>query len=30
PSQDYWFRVEFIEPTTGSPSTFKSHFTLKR
>ncbi|MBS3739017.1 MAG: T9SS type B sorting domain-containing protein, partial [Psychroflexus sp.] len=30
PSQDYWFRVEFIEPTTGNPSTFKSHFTLKR
>ena len=30
PSQDYWFRVEFNEPTTDSPSTFKSHFTLKR
>ena len=30
PSQDYWFRVEFTEPTTDSPSIFKSHFTLKR
>ena len=30
PSQDYWFRVEFIEPNTGNPSVFKSHFTLKR
>jgi len=30
PSQDYWFRVEFIEPTTMSPSIFKAHFTLKR
>jgi len=30
PSQDYWFRVEFTEPTTDAPSTFKAHFTLKR
>ena len=30
PSQDYWFRVEFVEPTTGVKSEFKAHFTLKR
>ncbi|NRA42873.1 MAG: T9SS type B sorting domain-containing protein [Pseudomonadales bacterium] len=30
PSQDYWFRVEFTEPTTGAKSEFKAHFTLKR
>jgi gliding motility-associated-like protein len=30
PSQDYWFRVEFVEPTTGAKSEFKGHFTLKR
>jgi gliding motility-associated-like protein len=30
PSQDYWFRVEFEEPTTMAPATFKAHFTLKR
>ncbi len=30
PSQDYWFRVEFTEPTTGVKSEFKAHFTLKR
>jgi gliding motility-associated-like protein len=30
PSQDYWFRVEFIEPSTNAKSEFKAHFTLKR
>ena len=30
PSQSYWFRVEFKEPSTGVPSIFKSHFVLKR
>jgi len=30
PAQDYWFRVEFNEPSTGNPNTFKAHFTLKR
>jgi gliding motility-associated-like protein len=30
PAQDYWFRVEFEEPTTSNQSTFKAHFTLKR
>lgn len=30
PSQDYWFKVEFTEPTTMMPSIFKAHFTLKR
>lgn len=30
PSSDYWFRVEYIEPKTDTPATFKAHFTLKR
>jgi gliding motility-associated-like protein len=30
PSQDYWFRVEFTEPSTNAKSEFKAHFTLKR
>ena len=29
-SDDYWFSVNFIEPTTGEPKIFKAHFTLKR
>ena len=29
-SDDYWFSVNFIEPITGEPKTFKAHFTLKR
>jgi len=30
PSNDYWFRVEFTEPSTGLPRVFSNHFTLKR
>lgn len=30
PSQDYWFRVEFTDPQSGSPAVFSNHFTLKR
>lgn len=30
PSSDYWFVVEFQEPTTGKPQEFRAHFTLKR
>jgi gliding motility-associated-like protein len=30
PSQDYWFRVEFIDPSTGLPAIFTDRFTLKR
>jgi gliding motility-associated-like protein len=30
PSQDYWFLVEFEEPTTMTITTFRAHFTLKR
>ncbi|MEO8934473.1 MAG: choice-of-anchor L domain-containing protein [Xanthomarina sp.] len=30
PTNDYWFVVEYIEPTTAVKKTFKAHFTLKR
>ncbi|WP_179006683.1 T9SS type B sorting domain-containing protein [Winogradskyella forsetii] len=30
PTNDYWFKVEFIDPRTNNPAVFKSHFTLKR
>ena len=30
PSNDYWFKVEFIEPATNLPREFTNHFTLKR
>ena len=30
PSQDYWFRVEYLDPFDGSPKEFVNHFTLKR
>ncbi|MFO7702554.1 MAG: T9SS type B sorting domain-containing protein, partial [Psychroflexus maritimus] len=30
PSNDYWFKVEYISPRTGNKNTFKSNFTLKR
>lgn len=30
PGNDYWFRVEYEEPTTGAKKEFKSNFTLKR
>jgi gliding motility-associated-like protein len=29
-SNDYWFRVEFIEPSTGQKRLFRANFTLKR
>ncbi|MEZ4793556.1 MAG: choice-of-anchor L domain-containing protein [Gelidibacter sp.] len=30
PSSDYWFTVEYSEPSTGEPKQFRAHFTLKR
>ncbi|WMI67647.1 T9SS type B sorting domain-containing protein [Mangrovimonas sp. YM274] len=30
PSSDYWFVVEYVEPSTGQSKEFKAHFTLKR
>ena len=30
PTSDYWFLVEYNEPTTGNKKEFKAHFTLKR
>ena len=30
PAQSYWFRIDYIEPLTGQPKTFRSHFVLKR
>lgn len=30
PTNDYWFTVEYMEPSTGQPKQFKAHFTLKR
>ncbi|WP_334112285.1 T9SS type B sorting domain-containing protein [Paucihalobacter sp.] len=30
PSSDYWFVVEYTEPSTGEQKEFKAHFTLKR
>jgi len=30
PSEDYWFTVDYIEPSTSTPKQFKAHFTLKR
>ncbi|EDP97878.1 T9SS type B sorting domain-containing protein [Kordia algicida OT-1] len=30
PSNDYWFRVEYVDPFDGSPKEFINHFTLKR
>ncbi|WP_299113648.1 T9SS type B sorting domain-containing protein [uncultured Winogradskyella sp.] len=30
PSDDYWFRLEYIEPTNNEMRTFSSHFSLKR
>jgi gliding motility-associated-like protein len=30
PSNDYWFRVEYIDPFDGTPKEFINHFTLKR
>jgi gliding motility-associated-like protein len=30
PPQSYWFRIDYVEPLTGRPNSFKSHFILKR
>ncbi len=30
PSDDYWFRLEYVEPITSKKNEFKAHFTLKR
>ena len=30
PTNDYWFLIEYNEPSTGRRSEFRSHFTLKR
>ena len=30
PSSDYWFVLEYREPTTDERKTFRAHFTLKR
>ncbi|MEO6348484.1 MAG: T9SS type B sorting domain-containing protein [Aquaticitalea sp.] len=30
PTNDYWFTVEYSEPSTGEPKKFNGHFTLKR
>ena len=30
PTDDYWFTVEYIEPTTGERKEQRAHFTLKR
>jgi gliding motility-associated-like protein len=30
PAQSYWFRIDYVEPLTGQPNTFRSHFILKR
>ncbi len=30
PSNDYWFKLEYLDRNTGKTSIFKSHFTLKR
>uniref|UniRef100_UPI0015CAEDB1 T9SS type B sorting domain-containing protein n=1 Tax=Winogradskyella costae TaxID=2697008 RepID=UPI0015CAEDB1 len=30
PTSDYWFTVEYDEPSDGVRKEFKAHFTLKR
>ena len=30
PSSDYWFTLDYTDPTTGSPETLRAHFSLKR
>ncbi len=30
PSDDYWFKLEYIEPNTGKKNEFMAHFSLKR
>ena len=30
PSSDYWFTLEYLDPTTGTPDILRAHFSLKR
>ena len=30
PSSDYWFTLEYLDPTTGTPEILRAHFSLKR
>ena len=30
PSSDYWFTLEYTDPTTGNPEMLRAHFSLKR
>ncbi len=30
PTSDYWFTLQYKDPNTDEPNTFKAHFTLKR
>ncbi|MBT8273006.1 MAG: T9SS type B sorting domain-containing protein, partial [Bacteroidia bacterium] len=30
PSSDYWFTIEYIEPSATAKKQFRAHFALKR
>ena len=30
PSSDYWFTLDYTDPTTGNPQVLRAHFALKR
>ncbi|WP_396157899.1 T9SS type B sorting domain-containing protein, partial [Flavobacterium sp.] len=30
PADDYWFTVDFVEPSDGKSKQFRAHFSLKR
>lgn len=30
PSSDYWFTLNYIDPTTANPEVLRAHFSLKR
>ena len=30
PSSDYWFTLDYTDPTTGNPEILRAHFSLKR
>jgi len=30
PSDDYWFKLEYSDPSSGSPIEFRAHFAMKR
>ena len=30
PSSDYWFTLDYTDPTTGNPQVLRAHFSLKR